>query len=191
MLRVAELGSSLLCSTCYVTRRNHCAQTLRCFPRMIVVEAAQIGIRSIFYRIYIFHRVFTSPCLCSNTDRRVLCSIVSLIHHVFARVSQLVSWCFGPSQPQRIALDMVDQVQDQTRWTRVRVKHGGLWARWNTDTVEYNYRHGGTQKHASQKSVGLLCSSTYYVMLDTGWKKSALCYIFHGLKSVPCTHVTC
>ena len=30
-----------------------------------------------------FRRIFTPPCLCSTTDRRVLCSIVSLLHHVY------------------------------------------------------------------------------------------------------------
>ena len=29
------------------------------------------------------HPVFTPPCLCSTADRRVLCSTMSLLHHVY------------------------------------------------------------------------------------------------------------
>ena len=29
------------------------------------------------------HRTYGPPCLCSTTDRRVLCSIMSLVHRVY------------------------------------------------------------------------------------------------------------
>ena len=42
-----------------------------------------------------FHRVFTPPCLCSTTSRKVLCSIVSSLH--LAYVPQPAGGFYVPS----------------------------------------------------------------------------------------------